>query len=199
MVAVGALIAYLAENGRLSQFRLNIECLKKKVLPTTEYIGVISAQTGTLDCILTPEINGAYKEVSAFPIPIGTKQFDVDGYPANLLYMLKFNDKEIRKAALAAVRKQAGLPEDAQESLIAPDKVLNEMDVIKFRMRKNSPLRIRLEREYHEDKEYVKIDSVEDSERNDLPVKYFELALQTWSEDSTNWLDTGVFKLHIGI
>ncbi|MBR5211008.1 MAG: virulence factor SrfB [Bacteroidales bacterium] len=199
MVAVGALIAYLAENGRFSQFRLNVENLIKKVLPTTEFIGVINAQTGTLDSILTPEVNGAYKEVAAFPISIGAKQFDVDGYPANLLYMLKFNEKEIRKSAMATVRKQAGLPEDAQESLIAPDKIANEMEIIKFRMRKNSPLRIRLEREYHEDKEYVKIDSIEDSERNELPVKYFELALQTWSEDSTNWLDTGVFKLHISI
>lgn len=199
MVAVGALIAYLAENGRLSQFRLNAENLKKKVLPTTEFIGVINAQTGTLDSILDPEVNGAYKEVAAFPIAIGSKQFDVDGYPANLLYMLKFNEKEIKKSAMAAVRKQSGLPEDAQESLIAPDKIANEVEIIKFRMRKNSPLRIRLEREYHEDKEYVKIDSIEDSERNELPVKYFELALQTWSEDSTNWLDTGVFKLHIGI
>lgn len=199
MVAVGALIAYLAENGRLSQFRLNAENLIKKVLPTTEFIGVINAQTGTLDSILTPEVNGAYKEVAAFPISIGAKQFDVDGYPANLLYVLKFNEKEIRKNAMAAVRKQSGLPEDVQESLIAPDKIANEMEIIKFRMRKNSPLRIRLEREYHEDKEYVKIDSIEDNERNELPVKYFELALQTWSEDSTNWLDTGVFKLHIGI
>ena len=199
MVAVGALIAYLAENGRLNQFRLNAENLKKKVLPTTEYIGVINAQTGTLDSILDPEVNGAYKEVAAFPIAIGSKQFDVDGYPANLLYMLKFNEKEIKKSAMAVVRKQSGLPEDAQESLIAPDKIANEMEIIKFRMRKNSPLRIRLEREYHEDKEYVKIDSIEDSERNELPVKYFELALQTWSEDSTNWLDTGVFKLHISI
>ena len=41
MVAVGALIAHLAENGRLSHFRMDTESLKKKVLPTTEYIGII--------------------------------------------------------------------------------------------------------------------------------------------------------------
>lgn len=199
MVAVGALISYLAENGRLSQFRLNIESLKTKVLPTTEYIGVINAKSGTLESILNPEMNSAYKELAAFPISLGAKQFDVEGYPANLLYVLKFNDKAIKENAIEAVKKQSGLPLDAREDSIAPDKIANEMETMKFRMRRNSPLRIRLEREYHEDKEAVKIDSVEDCERNELPVKYFELALQTWSEDSTNWLDTGIFKLHIGI
>lgn len=199
MVAVGALIAYLAENGRLSQFRMNPEQLKIKVLPTTEYIGVINAQTGTLDNILTPEENGAYKELSAFPIYIGTKQFDVDGYPANLLYVLKYNEKNIRKNAIAAVKSKSGLPVDAPEKSIAPDKIAAEMETIKFRIRKHPPLKIRLEREYHEDKELVKIDSVQDSEKNEISAKFFELALQTWSEDSTNWLDTGIFKLHINI
>lgn len=199
MVAVGALIAHLAENGCLSHFRMDTESLKKKVLPTTEYIGIINAQTGTLDNIITPEINGAYKELAALPISLGTKQFDVDGYPANLLYVLKFNEKNIRKVAIENVKKQSGLPSETPEKAIAPDKIAMEMETIKFRMRRHSPLRFRLEREYHEDKEFVKIDSVEDSERNDLSTKFFELALQTWSEDTTNWLDTGIFKLHIGI
>lgn len=199
MVAVGALISYLAESGRLSHFRLNTELLKTKVLPTSEYIGVINYQTGVLDTILTPEINGNYKEFTSLPISIGTKQFDVDGYPSNLLYVLKFNDKVIRKNAIESVKMQNGLPASTLETEISPDKIVNEMESIKFRMRRKSPLKIRLEREYHEDKESVKIESVMDNDRNDLPVNYFELYLQTWSEDATNWLDTGIFKLHISI
>lgn len=199
MVAVGALIACLAENGRLSQFRLNVEKLKVKVLPTSEYIGLLNPMTGSLESILTPYENGVYKEFAAFPLAIGAKQFDVDGYPANMLYVLRFNEKRIRKSAIDAVKRRAGVPQDAPESAIAPDKINNEIETIKFRMRRNVPLKMRLEREYHEDKEAVRIDSVEDNGRNELPVKYFELALQTWSEDITNWLDTGVFTLHIGI
>lgn len=198
MVAVGALIAYLAELGKLSQFRLNTESLREKVLPTTDYIGLINSQTGTLESILTPEINSAAKDFASLPIQIGAKQFEVNGYPANLLYVLKFNDNEIRKDAMAVVRTNSGLPKDTPVTMIAPDKIAMEMDTIKFRLRRNAPLRVRLERDYFEDKEKVKIESVEDSERNELPVKYFSLALQTWSEDSTSWLDTGVFKLHIG-
>ena len=199
MVAVGALIAYLAESGRFSQFRLNTENLKLKVLPTTDYIGIINAKTGTLEVVLNPEINCADKEIAALPIWLGAKQFDVAGYPANLLYVLRFNEKLIRQKAIEAVRIQAGLPLDATEESISPDKVANEMETIKFRMRRNSPLQIRLERDFHEDKEAVRIESVDDSERNELPTSYFELALQTWSEDSTNWLDTGIFNLHIRI
>lgn len=197
MVAVGALIAYLAENGKLSQFKLNAELLKTKVLPTTEYIGEINSQVGTLDCILTPEVNGAYKEISAFPVSLGAKQFDVEGYPANLLYVLNFNDQTIRKQAEGIAKKKAGLPADAQPDAIAPDKVAAEMETIKFRIRSNAPLRMRLERDYYEDKELVKIDSVEDSDKNEWSPKLFELMLQTWSEDNTNWLDTGIFNLHI--
>lgn len=199
MVAVGALLAYLAENGKLSHFRLDTEALKKKVLPTTEYIGIINPQVGTIDNILTPTLNGEYKELSALPISLGTKQFDVDGYPANMLYVLRFNDKRIRSQAIENVKKQAGLPYDTPEKAIEPERIAKEMEVIKFRLRRNSPLKFRLERDYHDDKEAVKIDSVEDSERNELSANYFELALQTWSEDTTNWLDTGIFKLHIGI
>ena len=199
MVAVGALIAYLAENGRLSQFRLNTECLKTKVLPTAEYVGIINTQIGTLDNILTPEINGAYKTLAAFPICLGTKQIDVEGYPANLLYVLKFNDKNIRSKAIESVKRQSGLPADTPEKDIAPERIAREMETMKIRMCRHSPLNFWFEREYNEDKEYVKIGSIEDSERNDLSTKYFELALQTWFEDTTNWLDTGIFKLHIGI
>ena len=198
MVAVGALISYLAENSKLSQFRLDIEALKN-VLPTTEFIGTINSHTGMLDSILSPDENGAYKDVASLPIPIGAKQFDVVGYPANLLYVLRFNDKTIRKAAIEAAKVKLGLLEGVSDNEVLPEKVAIEMETIKFRMMRNTPLRIRLERDYYEDKEYVKIDSVEDSERNDLPTNYFELALQTWSEDTTNWLDTGIFKLHIGI
>lgn len=198
MVAVGALIAYLAEDGKLNHFKLNTDWLKTKVLPTTEYIGVINPQTGLLANILTPEVNGAYKDIAAFPVMIGAKQLDVDGYPANLMYILRFNDKNIRKQATEVVKQKSGLPTDVPESNISPNEVDREVEAIKFRLRTNTPLRIRLEREYYEDKETVKIDSVEDCNRNDLSPQLFELALQTWSEDDTSWLDTGIFTLHIG-
>ena len=198
MVAVGALIAYLAENGKLNQFKLNPELLRTNVLPTSEYIGVINPQTGTLSNILTPDCNGDYKEIGAFPVMLGTRQLDVDGYPANMLYVLRFNEKNIRKEAIRAAKRQLGLPDETPDSEVAPLTIEAHMENIKLRLRTNTPLRFRLERDYYEDKERVKIDSVEDYHRNEISPKMFELSLQTWSEDNTNWLDTGIFKLHIG-
>lgn len=197
MVAVGALIAYLAENGKLNEFKLNTELLKTKVLPTTEYIGVINTQTGTLSNILEPDVNGAYKDIGAFPVMFGARQLDVEGYPANLLCILRFNEKRIREQAIGLAKKKLGLPESTPDYAVAPSAIESEIDAIKFRLRTNTPLKFRLEREYYEDKEVVKIDSVEDANRNDISPKMFELAPQTWSEDATNWLDTGIFKLHI--
>lgn len=199
MVAVGAMIAYLAESGKLSDFRLNADELKQKVLPTTEYVGIINAQIGTIDNILTPELNGTYTELNAIPISLGAKQIDVAGYPANMLYVLKFNDKIIRNKAIEEVKSKSGLPSDAPDNAVSPSKIATAMETIKFRLLRNKPLRFRLEREYWDDKELVKIDSVEDGERNELPSSYFRLALQTWAEDNTNWLDTGIFKLHINV
>lgn len=198
MVAVGALIAYLAENGRLNQFKLNVDLLKTKVLPTSEYIGVMNPQTGSLNNILTPDFNGANMEIAAFPVMLGSRQLDVEGYPANLLYVLRFNEKNIRARAIETVRKKLGLPDNTQESEINPSMIEAEIEAIKFRLRIHTPLKFRLERDYYNDKEGVKIESVEDNDRNDLSRAMFEMALQTWSEDDTNWLDTGIFKLHIG-
>lgn len=198
MVAVGALISYLATNGKLPEFKLDPKHLKQKVMPTTQYIGIINPQTGSLSTILSPDVNGAYQEAGAFPVMIGAKQLDIDGYPANLLYVLRFNDNVIREQAKATAKKKLGLPADASDKDISPAMISTEMEAIKFRLRTKTPLKFRLEREYHEDREKVKIDTVEDNERNDISPKMFELALQTWAEDITNWLDTGIFKLHIG-
>ena len=198
MVAVGALISYLAENGKLHEFKLNTSLLKTSVLPTTDYMGIINPQTGTLLNILTPDEHNVAKEISALPVLIGAKQMDVEGYPSNQLYVLRFNEKYIRNRAIAKAREKAGLPVDIPDGSISPDSIENEIETIKFELRTKAPLTFRFERDYYEDKEKIKIDSVEDNEKYNLSPQYFELSLQTWSEDITNWLDSGVFKLHIG-
>jgi hypothetical protein len=197
MVAVGALIAYLSENGKLAQhFKLTTNLLKTKVLPTTDYIGLLNHQTGMLDCFLSPKKNSADLSVRAFPQALGAKQIDIAGYPSNMLYSLKLNTKAIR--ALATQRLAKRRPELAGK--ISPDVLSDEMDKIIHDINSATPLKITFEREYSEDKEKIKIISVTDKNNNTTTVTpdLLELRLQTWSEDSTNWLDTGIFKLRIG-
>lgn len=199
LVAVGALIAYLAESGKLPMFKLTTDYLKMKIQPSTEYIGIMNPHTGTLENFLTPEINNAYIEISAFPIYIGSKQLDVAGYPAQLLCVLDFNTEYLHQQAIENIKKQMNLPLDSAYVNISPDSIMNEMDIIKFRTKSNIPLRFRLEREYHEDKENIQIDTLENSEHDDLSKRLFRLALQSWTEDESNWLDSGRFILHIGL
>ncbi len=199
MVAVGALIAYLAEAGKLEMFKITSDMLKTKILPTTEYIGLLNSRTKTLKNILTPACNVTSCDFSAFPIQLGFKQIDVPGYPTQMLYLLDFNDNYIREKAIANLKKKMCIPEDASDSELSPEYIANEIDVLKSRSKQNSPLRFMFEREYGTDKELVKIESVENAVHDELPKNMFKLVLQSWAEDESNWLDTGIFILQIGI
>lgn len=195
MVAVGALIAYLAENGKLPHFRLSTESLRTKVLPTTEYMGIINTHTGKLDSFLSPKRNEADKSVTVFPISIGAKQIDIDGYPSNLMYVVEINQKAIREEAIKRIlKKNPG----TEASTISPDTIASEAERILFDLRMATPLTIHFEREYADDKEKIRITSVTDSNKNTVSTDMLKLKLQTWSDESTNWLDTGIFKLRIG-
>lgn len=197
LVAVGALIAYLAESGKLPMFKMTTDNLKTKILPTTEYIGLLNPHTGALSNILTPEINFAPIDISAFPQSIGSKQVDVSGYPSQQLYILDFNMEVIRQRAIDNLKKQMGLPADTTEEDISPDYIANEIETIKFRIKQNVPLTFEFEREYNEDKEKITIDSIVNNSHDEIPKKMFSLSLQSWIEDESNWLDTGKYIMHI--
>lgn len=195
MVAVGALIAYLAENGKLPEFRLSTDLLKSKVLPTTDYIGIINTHTGTLDSFLSPKVSEIDKDVTVFPISIGAKQIDIDGYPSCLMYVLELNSEAIKGLAITRVHKRNA---NLTKGSIPPDILANEIDKITFDIRMATPLTIHFERNFSEDRELITISSITDANRNDVSVDMLKLKLQTWSDESTNWLDTGIFKLRIG-
>lgn len=189
LVAVGALIAWLGEKSKFPLFKLNMEVMKRRIQPTSEYIGFFNPRTGELNpLILTPLKNRESIRSEALPLYLGCKQLDVRDYPARLLYMLDFDEDYIRREA---VRK---LGEGAD-----PKCITDEMQVIKARVKQKVPLTFRLEREYRNDKEALRLDSVETGEGDELSVKLFMLTPQSWAEDDSHWLDTGKFILHIGL
>lgn len=195
MVAVGALIAYLAENGKLPEFRLSTDLLKSRVLPTTDYIGIINTHTGTLDSFLSPKIDEVDKDVTVFPISIGAKQIDIDGYPSSLMYVLDINNQAVKDEALKRIyRKNPNLEGEA----VSLEMLANEMENVIFNIRNTTPLTIHFERDFSDDRELISISTIIDVNRNDISVDLLKLKLQTWSDESTNWLDTGIFKLRIG-
>lgn len=196
LVAVGALIAYLAEKGELHEFSLQSALLKTDVLPTSDYIGILNLGTGIIENVVTPTQNTPTITVPNLPIYFGTKQLDTVGYMSSMLYVLHFNEKNIREEAIKNLRKKMNLPTDGSDSTISPNAIANEIDRIKTEIRFQSPLKVSLERDFRDDKEQITIASVTDKNNSNVTAE-IELSLKTWSDESTNWLDSGVFKLSI--
>lgn len=196
MVAVGALISYLAETGRLNVFKLTAEQLKKKVLPTSEFFGIVG-RYGFDKPFITPDTNVADVPISALPVVIGCKQLNVQAYSTQMMYILDFDEAALRKQAAGDICKARHLPPDTPESELDASAVVHQMGVIRQRIKSRVPLVFQLEREYHTDKEAIKIMGVDDAERNAVSRQFFKFRPQSWSEDESNWLDSGVFVLHI--
>lgn len=199
LVAVGALISYLAEQGKLPMFKLTTDSLKIKIQPTTEYIGTMNVDTGKLEPFITPEENVSDVEISALPVFIGSKQMDVMGYPSKMLYRLDFDEDVLRRKAVENQIQAMGLAPDTPEATIPADFIQNDIETQKFRAKSKVPLRFRFERDYFNDKEKIAIESVENADHDTLPAKMFTLELQSRAEDESNWLDSGVFGLHINL
>lgn len=188
IVAVGALLGYIASSqGGFHGLSMDLSELQKRLLPTTDYFGVMKVTNVMEDVFITPSQNMAKLVVNDLPIRIGTRQLNTASYPSRVFYRLSFNDEEIAKKIL-----QRGYVEGAElESEIAD---------IKKNIRMRTPLTMVILREdYVTNKEKLIIESVYDRNNNndDLPTKYFNLQIQSLSEDEDFWLDSGVFKLSI--
>lgn len=198
LVAVGALIAYLAEAGKLPMMRINTNHLKMDVRPTADYIGILG-QDSSLETFLTPEVNYNDVFISALPVTLGTKQLNVSSYSSQMLYIMDFDNTYIHSKALENVRAAMNLPDSTSEKDMPADSVRGEEEMIRMKTFRKTPLQFSFERDFHEDKELLKITSVENSERDTIPTKLFSLQLQSWAEDISNWLDSGAFSLFISL
>lgn len=187
LVAVGALISYLSENGKLNNFKLNTKYLKTKVQPTSDYIGYINHQTGEItDVFLEPSLNKAKIRIDTFPYFLGTKQLKVNGYPSRILYVLDFNDKKFKETILQKT------PD------LSPNELNDQLEVYKNRIKSKMPLNLTIIRSYKEDKEKLEIDSITNNDREDVSPSFIILKPQSLIEDVSDWLNTGKFILTIG-
>lgn len=199
LVAVGALIAYLAEQGKLPMFKLNADALKRRIKPTSEYIGMINTRSGQMSPMLTPTVNTATIDISGFPVYFGCRQLNVQGYPARVLYKLDFNMEKIRAAAAEQLIRRLGLAPGTPEALLPRQQLSETAESIRLRTRAHSPLHFTLERDYYDDKEAVSIVDVIDAEGNQVNPNFFDLHIQSRAAGEADWLDTGEFILHLGL
>lgn len=183
IVAVGAMIGnYASTKGSIDGFSLNLNELKEKLLPTSEYF-TKSEQDG--EPFITPDINRATIEVASLPLRIWCRQLNTESYPTRTFYILDFNEEKIK----GQIKSKFELTEDEDKRKIK-DFFENEITRIRTLM----PLKISIVREnYLEDRESLCIESVETYGLEELPQAYFALQIQSMSESENYWLDSGEF------
>lgn len=198
LVATGALIAYLAEAGKLPMFKLSIETLKRKIQPTSEFVGLMNTRTGIIEEFITPDNNYTRIQISGFPVYFGCRQLNVQGYPTRALYSLDYNRDAILQAAADQLRQQASVNGTDPDAPLPPDVVATTADNIRSRIRAHVPLTFSLQRDYFNDKEEITIDDIADAEGNPINPNFFRLSLCSRTDGEAGWLDSGTFILRLG-
>lgn len=195
VVAVGALVGYIcSELGGYKGMSLNLEELGQKMLPTTNYIGLMSNMASSLipnkDILLDPKQATKSFDVPTIPIRLGCRQLDTESYPARPLFTLDFDDDAIRETVKNELT-QKGFPID-NLALIQ-----DAVDTRKLRVRQSMPVKLEIERDYATDREAVVVTDITDKNDNKVIKKFLSLQIKSLSESDTFWLDTGEFKCKI--
>ena len=182
IVAVGAMIGnYASTKGSLNGFSLDLSELIKEMKPTTEYF----AKSENDSSFITPVSNNAIIEVSQLPLRFWTRQLDSTKYPTRPFYVLDFNEDKIKEK----------IKENLELNSSDKKQINDKADIEIAKLRASSPFKFRIVREsYNEDKESLKIESVEGSNQNELPASYFSLQIQSMSEPENYWMDSGEFN-----
>ena len=124
--------------------------------------------------------------IDFFPKNIGSKQFEWPSYPTRPFYILDINEKEIIKHI-----RQSHIDERLSEQEI---RFLYNQH--KDRILGSCPLRFVIERpDFVEEKDYLRIESVDDKEFNALPPDFFKLSPYSLKETDSYWLDSGIINV----
>lgn len=89
LVAVGAMIGYMASNGGINGFHMDMAHMKKDMVSTANYMGLYNVVNQKIaEAVLTPDQNTATIEVHGFPLFIGCKQLVSQFYQARPIFAL---------------------------------------------------------------------------------------------------------------
>ena len=97
IVAVGAMVGFLATTSGLKGFALDMSVMNKKMESTARYIGCYNpVYQQVKDSALTPTRMLATIDVPVFPVFMGCKQFDSPLYQARPLYALYSKERGLK-------------------------------------------------------------------------------------------------------
>lgn len=98
LVAVGAMIGYMASNGGINGFHMDMSKFKKDMCSTANYMGLYNAVNHKIsEAVLTPDQNSASVEVHGFPLFFGCKQLASPFYQGRPIYCLTLSEDTDQK------------------------------------------------------------------------------------------------------
>lgn len=189
VVPVGAMIGYLASNaGGLNGFSLDLSELGMLLKPTTDYYVLKDEHVNKNECFITPDKNDGEIVVNSLPAYIGSKQFDIPLYPVRPFYVLELDINRIMEK-LVKQNSNKRLT-DAEKQYIFKD--------YKDKLMAKCPLVFTFERDdFEENKESLRISSIEGEGNESVPTIDFALTIQSLNDPDCYWLDSGAFNINI--
>lgn len=101
IVAVGAMIGFLASQGNLNSFSLDMSQMRKRMRSTAKYIGFYDVNAQQVNKpLLTPEMNSVTFMVNAFPAYLGCRQLRSPYYQAHPLYAITVTSEALKNTEL---------------------------------------------------------------------------------------------------
>ncbi len=89
LVAIGAMIGYMASNGGINGFHMDMSHIKKEMVSTANYMGLYNTVNQKIaEATLTPDQNTTTFEVHGFPLFVGCKQLVSQFYQARPIFAL---------------------------------------------------------------------------------------------------------------
>jgi hypothetical protein len=184
IITIGAMIGNCASTkGSLDGFSLNLKELVEKQTPTTEYFGKLDVETMKfIETNISPDENHAVIEISSLPLRIGCRQLNTDSYLSRPFYTLDFNIESIEDKVCERL--------DNKNDINA---IQQGIDAEIYKVRRKMPLKVTVERDYNDDKELLRIESITNRDGDNLSVRLFNMQIQSMSEMNKFWLDSGIF------
>ena len=183
---MGALIGYYATSLRnLSSFAIDKSVLDSSLKSVINYV---ESKRGNLpiEYLITPENNSGELRVNSMPTMLMVRQLGLDFYPSRTLYVINFNDYQIREQIKAKALKDGILVTDQQ--------VMAQLKEIENNLRMRLPFTLTVEQDI-ENKEKLSIESVSDKNGDDLKNNIVEINIQSLGIYNKYWLDTGAFEI----
>lgn len=183
IVSVGAIVALMAGKlNKLADFKIDTEYLRNNVYSTSD--NIVTKNFSNLDIVLTSKKNESNVLINKIPIQFGYCKVISKNYPITQLYSLGFNDSEL---LINFKNRYPNNNENYYQDCLSKFKT----DVIQ-----KLPLKISINRDIDISKEKIIIESIEDNEGNDLPIKSLKMNYQSINDDRGYWLDTCEFVLN---